>query len=746
MTYRSYVTEFKSGSAEIGTAVSNVDDTRIIVITMYRPSYLALSTKNQLDNLYNFLFLEEDEEKAKIILKTVEGRSFEHFIHSTNSEKNLRIQITLELLKKMLRYDEFPNSVKLMLIAEDQVLLNENGVYLRELVNYTSHTPVTEKQIVASLGATISKLLPNLEGTEAVLIDQMVRGNNNFRTIADVYSAFRDVFIYRIPASLEKRIYIYKADEEAVDADSVDQFLKQEEMKRIQQEQRREELRREYKIDEFERKIANQTELSYEMSNRYGFDHEEIRLSADETQKILPGMNDFDIIRSVQPKTIDLKQVQKDISDSLDEIVSEFTNYGKRRSVDTGAMTPVTAQSAEAVTTIKAQGVNTGAMLLQNANTGAITPGKVQGVEVADAKNETGTNGLVINRAATKEDSIDKASTSESAATEGEGTTAVTSTGRESAMNKSAVNRTYDGAEDAENAQEMPTGSHHKNKKNRKNRRKKNRRNPSNLSFTEALDGFADDALKSADSLAGVNADASGNVNTGTNADADANTDFQAVLRDADGNAWADTVPLDLIDEYSPIRKYSDYDTTKLDDESASDLDLFYRTMHSKPKHGQSIKNIILIALTAVFLVAVFIVAFLFFRDSRQPVIPNFEITQTSLSNVKCKNTSSGKNKIAKYSWQVYQDKVLLAEEGVPEPQFSFKDPGTFTIRLTVTDKDGKVYETVSKSITVTFDIPDSTTPTGSNPTSEPSAEPSSESSPGSSEPSSESSSNSDSE
>lgn len=608
--------------AEIGTAVSNVDDTNVIVITMYRPSYLALSTKNQLDNLYNFINLEEDQEKTRIVLKNVDGRPFEQFIQSTNAEKNLRVQIALELLKKMLRYDEFPNPVKLMLIDEDQVLLNENGVYLRELVNFSSHDTVSDKEIIASLGSTVSKLLPELEGSEAILVDQMVHGNNNFYSIADVYSAFRDVFIYQIPSGLEKRIYVYRQDDDIIDADSVDEFLRMEEERQIEQQQKREDLRREHKIYAFEQKIANQTEYSFSLDTG-GFENKEIRLESGGTKKIQTDIDDFEIIRSVQPKTIDLNQISRDITNSLDEIVSEFTNYGKQK--------------------------------------------------LPDSPDEEFVEETSLSEDSEKKDGIEN----------------------QDILYHSDLNFDSEASEE-ENSKKS------KNKQGRKAKKK----NKKHVSLTAALDDFADDALVTAVKETSSTTEKSEKSDTEM-------ADDSAEYNPKEHIEAENTIPLNLDDDNSPLFKYTEYDTTILDDESASDLDKFYKNMNKlEGGKAKTIKRIITVVLSIAFLAAVFVVAFLFFKDSREPVIPNFDIKKTSLSNVQCVNISSGQKKILKYHWQVFQDSALLAEETVPEPQFNFKAPGKFIIKMTVTDKEGKVYKTVEKPVEITFEVLEPTTST----------------------------------
>lgn len=336
MNYKSYTSAYRGENSEIGTAFSNVSGERVIIITMFRPSYLAISTKNQLENLYNFLELEDDKEKTRIMLKDVSGKEFEHFAESTQSDKGIKVQIALEILKKMLRYDEFPNSVKFQLVQDDQIRIHESGVYLREVVNFTNHDPITDQDIIASIGNMLCRLLPDLDGAEATLLEQMKLGNNDFYSIADVYSAFRDVFIYKIPAQLEKRIYFSLKGGETIDGHAVDEFIRQEETRRLELAKQREEISREYKIDAFEQKIENQTKYS-ESIDTDGFESKELKLEKDQTKQLPGEVDEFEIIRTIQPKTIDLNEVTNEITNNLQNIVDEFNKYGKQKIDDESA-------------------------------------------------------------------------------------------------------------------------------------------------------------------------------------------------------------------------------------------------------------------------------------------------------------------------------------------------------------------------------------------------------------------------
>lgn len=267
MTYRSYELEYKNNVAEIGTAISNADDSLLIVITMYRPTTLSLATREQLENLYNFIVVRRDEEKTRIVLKSVEGRPFAKFVDSTMLDHETRIQLALELLKKLLRYDSFPNAIKAKLIDEEQICVNKDGVWLREIVNFTTRNTVTDKEIVAMIGGVLRKLLPECNEIENALISQMENQQGEFYSINDAYEAFRDVFIYELPIELETRIYVYKKGGPEIDSGVVDAYITEKrenlrkEKQKIAEEKRIEEQRK------FNEKIDQQAEFTFETTS-----------------------------------------------------------------------------------------------------------------------------------------------------------------------------------------------------------------------------------------------------------------------------------------------------------------------------------------------------------------------------------------------------------------------------------------------------------------------------------------------
>lgn len=324
MTYRSYCLEYRSNAAEIGTAISNEDDSQVIVITMYRPTALSISTKSQLDNLYNFLFLREDNEKTRILLKHIEGKPFDKFVDSTTLDHGTRVQIALELLKKLLRYDNFPNSIKQQLIDEDQIIFRPDGVWFREIVNYTDKTTISDKEIVSMLGKLLRVLLPDSNEVEIALISQMENRNNDFYTIEEAYTAFRDVFIYSVPATVEKRFYIYNEDGPAISADDVNAFIIEREKQKTAELQR---IKTEKILDEFEelnQKINHEAEVTIASTN-HELSIKEVPLSnSDPTDLDQISFTDFELSGISIKKAIDNNK--KKVQETTATITSSLKN------------------------------------------------------------------------------------------------------------------------------------------------------------------------------------------------------------------------------------------------------------------------------------------------------------------------------------------------------------------------------------------------------------------------------------
>lgn len=301
MLYRSYVSEYKTDVVEVGTAVSNTDHQPVIVITMFAPSCLALTTREHLTYLYNFLDLREDDEKTRIILRRTEGRPLVRFVESTKLDHEMRVQIALEFLKKIVVYDVFPNSIKKKLLSEDQVFLNEDGVQLQEIVNYTNREPVSDQEVIARIGHILSILLPDSNEVELALINQM-RHSREYATIREAYEAFRDVFVYQVPVTLEQRIIVNSASLPKITSEMIDSYQAEQEQRRRNEERLAEERRlRELKAEEerlraqqfqeFNEKIEYQTKMSLTNADfaPSAFREKEISLSAaDDADPYIP--------------------------------------------------------------------------------------------------------------------------------------------------------------------------------------------------------------------------------------------------------------------------------------------------------------------------------------------------------------------------------------------------------------------------------------------------------------------------
>ncbi len=666
MTYRTYSREYRSESAEIGTAISNIDNENVIIITMFRPALIARSTKELLENLYNYLDFKEDQEKARLILKNVEGRSFEQFVTSTTITKEFRVQIAFELLKKMLRYDEFPNAIKYALIDDEQILFNENGVYLREIVNFTDNERISDRDIIKSLGAILSRLLPNLEGAEATLIEQIAKGIGGFYTIADVYSAFRDVFIYEIPAKLEKRIYIYPKNGEVIDGNSVDEFLRKEELRQLENMRLAEEQRVREKINSFDEKIANQTDISLNITSD-GFTNQEINLTNKNTKQIVDGTAEFEFIRSVQPKTININEVKKEITSSLQEIVDEYKNYGKQKiennqNIET---TETSEEIDESEDIVLAKYSSENEIPEELDNTANLSP--------MDSQDEDAEIDFV----------------SDIKLIENEGPNTESESDTHSSANE-PITDTINSSSSEEKEETKKEHQKNNSKKGRKNKKKQKKQKKHEKELDTFKLPLPDEDFENTDVV---------RISQATST---------IPLTDDLKDNLEDTSILDSEDKDSPFYKYKESETTKLDAESASDLDEFYKKMDSYDKDRKT--KYVLSAVAAIIIAVAIYFGIGYIKQVSTPIEVAFNLNKATISTIECINECEGKSKIEKYIWKVYFNDILLEKETVTYDKnqnlnLTFKSEGIYRITLTAVGKDGKEYGPISKDYEVNFDI-----------------------------------------
>ena len=208
--FKSWKLLYEDNELCFSKAVNNMDQSNVFFITLFNPEKLSVATKHLLeDHLHNFVALIEEDEKLHLILKSQEGRPIKKFISKTPLDYDDRVQIVYEYFKLVEKYDAFPNAIKIQLLDEEQLLISDDGLLFRELIDYTPMQSYTDRDVFKQLGKTIDLILHDAEGYHSQFIDNLLLGNHNFKNLNATKENFKDIFIFEKPDALESINYEY---------------------------------------------------------------------------------------------------------------------------------------------------------------------------------------------------------------------------------------------------------------------------------------------------------------------------------------------------------------------------------------------------------------------------------------------------------------------------------------------------------------------------------------------------------
>ena len=181
------------------------DQIPVFLITIFNPEEIAIATKHMLpDHLHNFLGLIEEEGRIHIALKTATGKSLKKLMRTLDLSYEERVELAYSYLKKIALYDVFPDVIKIQLLDEEQLLISNEGVCFRELIDYTLQSDYTPLDVLRQLGEILDKILYDSDGYHNQFIDNLLRCKHPYLSIKDVKNSFKDIFIFEKPEALDK--------------------------------------------------------------------------------------------------------------------------------------------------------------------------------------------------------------------------------------------------------------------------------------------------------------------------------------------------------------------------------------------------------------------------------------------------------------------------------------------------------------------------------------------------------------
>ncbi|HSN66206.1 MAG TPA: hypothetical protein VLS94_06170, partial [Fusibacter sp.] len=191
-------------------AVNKNDASNVFFITFFDPDKMSVATRHLLeDHLHNYISLVEEDGKLHLILKAHEGRAIHKFIKHSKLDYDDRVQIVYEYFKLIEKYDAFPDPIKVQLLDEEQLLISDDGLAFRELIDYAPTHVYSNKDVFKQLGKTMDLILQDAEGYHSQFIDNLILGNHNYDSLKAAKNHFKDVFIFEKPDALESISYEY---------------------------------------------------------------------------------------------------------------------------------------------------------------------------------------------------------------------------------------------------------------------------------------------------------------------------------------------------------------------------------------------------------------------------------------------------------------------------------------------------------------------------------------------------------
>ncbi len=186
------------------SAVTIIDQTPVFLITFFMPENISKATKHLIQShLHNYVGLIEDEGKLHLILHQQSGRELKKFIKKAKIDYDDRIQVVYEILKMIEKYDVFNNAIKIQLVDEDQILITDDGLAFRELIDYTASDLYSDFELFKQLGKTLDYILYDSEGFHSQFIDNLILGHHSYGSFKSLRKDFKDVFIFEKPEALE---------------------------------------------------------------------------------------------------------------------------------------------------------------------------------------------------------------------------------------------------------------------------------------------------------------------------------------------------------------------------------------------------------------------------------------------------------------------------------------------------------------------------------------------------------------
>ncbi|MBM7562645.1 hypothetical protein [Fusibacter tunisiensis] len=201
---------YEDESQCFSNAIDSETGNAVVIITYFNKDDLPKSVRALLESaLHNVIEIIEDNEGFHIVSKRLKGMSLKRFSDSNTMAYLDRIQMVYDWLKQIQLYEQFPDAVKIQLVDSDQILITDNTMHSRELVDYKSADTVEIQDIFKQVGYTLDMVLYDAENTHQLFIENLCIGKHDIFSFTLLRKQFKDIFIYEKEDALARVLSEY---------------------------------------------------------------------------------------------------------------------------------------------------------------------------------------------------------------------------------------------------------------------------------------------------------------------------------------------------------------------------------------------------------------------------------------------------------------------------------------------------------------------------------------------------------
>lgn len=192
------------------TGYLNNESAEINLISIKNPASILTTTRLLIaDHLYNVLKVFEDQNELHIVLKQPDGLPLETYLKQPVESYDQRIYLGLSLLKALNKYDTFSNAIKYQLLDDNQLLIHDDVICFRELIDYTTITHHSFKDVIFKIARLLERIIKPQTEIHQQFVDNLLIGNHHYYTLSDLLQDYKNIFIYEKPESLAKITHDY---------------------------------------------------------------------------------------------------------------------------------------------------------------------------------------------------------------------------------------------------------------------------------------------------------------------------------------------------------------------------------------------------------------------------------------------------------------------------------------------------------------------------------------------------------